>query len=98
MSQEPTLFACSIRENIAYGSPDATQEEIEGAAKMANAHDFIVSFPDGYSTQVGEKGQQLSGGKCVEFTRIVVIKIAHEVIAQCLPQVKNSESLLRECS
>jgi ABC-type multidrug transport system fused ATPase/permease subunit len=45
MSQEPILFACSIRENIAYGSPNATQEQIEEAAKMANAHDFIVSFP-----------------------------------------------------
>jgi ABC-type protease/lipase transport system fused ATPase/permease subunit len=98
MRQEPTLFACSIRENIAYGSPYATQEQIEEAAKMANAHDFIVSFPDGYSTQVGDKGQQLSGGKCVEFTRIVFIKIAHKFVALCLHQVKSSELLLRECS
>lgn len=52
VSQEPALFACSIRENIAYGSPNATQEQIEEAARKANAHSFIVSFPDGYNTQV----------------------------------------------
>jgi ABC-type multidrug transport system fused ATPase/permease subunit len=49
------LSACSIRENIAYGSPNATQEQIEEAAKMANAHDFIVPLPDGYLTQVETK-------------------------------------------
>lgn len=63
VSQEPCLFACSINENIAYGCPDATQEQIEEAAKMANAHDFIMSFPNGYNTQVGDKGAQLSGGQ-----------------------------------
>jgi ATP-binding cassette subfamily B (MDR/TAP) protein 1 len=52
VSQEPALFACSIRENIAYGSPNATQEQIEEAARKANAHSFVVSFPDGYNTQV----------------------------------------------
>jgi ATP-binding cassette subfamily B (MDR/TAP) protein 1 len=61
--QEPILFACSIRENIAYGCPGATQEEIETAARMANAHDFIVSFPDAYDTKVGDKGAQISGGQ-----------------------------------
>lgn len=63
VSQEPVLFTGSIAENIAYGKPDATQEEIENAAKAANAHNFITSFPDGYNTQVGEKGAQLSGGQ-----------------------------------
>lgn len=63
VSQEPCLFARSVRENIAYGSPDATQDQIEEAAKMANAHDFITSFPNGYDTQVGDKGAQLSGGQ-----------------------------------
>ena len=63
VSQEPVLFATSIAANIAYGSPGATQEEIEEAAKQANAHDFIVSFPQGYNTQVGDKGAQLSGGQ-----------------------------------
>jgi ATP-binding cassette subfamily B (MDR/TAP) protein 1 len=63
VSQEPKLFAASIRENIASGAPGATDEQIEQAARMANAHDFIVSFPDGYNTQAGDMGTQLSGGK-----------------------------------
>jgi len=63
VSQEPILFAASIYENIRYGKPDATKEEIEEAAKMANAHNFIMSFPEGYETPVGEKGVTLSGGQ-----------------------------------
>jgi ATP-binding cassette subfamily B (MDR/TAP) protein 1 len=63
VGQEPALFATSIENNIRYGKPDATREEIEAAAKKANAHDFINSFPDGYATQVGDKGSQLSGGQ-----------------------------------
>ena len=55
MDQEPTLFACSIRDNIAYGNENATQEQIEHAARLANAHDFIESFPKKYDTQVGDK-------------------------------------------
>jgi len=63
VSQEPKLFAMSVRENIAAGAPDATEEQIIEAAKMANAHDFITSFPQGYDTQVGDLGGQLSGGQ-----------------------------------
>jgi len=63
VGQEPTLFATTIRNNISYGNPDATQEQIEEAAKLANAHDFISQLPDGYDTQVGDKGGQLSGGQ-----------------------------------
>jgi len=63
VGQEPVLFAGSIADNIRYGKPDATQEEIEQAARSANAHKFITSFPDGYNTDVGEKGAQLSGGQ-----------------------------------
>jgi len=63
VGQEPTLFATTIAGNIKYGKPDATQDEIESAARLANAHDFITSFPDGYNTQVGDKGAQLSGGQ-----------------------------------
>jgi ATP-binding cassette subfamily B (MDR/TAP) protein 1 len=63
VGQEPTLFATTIRGNIKYGNPDATQEQIEEAARLANAHDFICSFSDGYNTQVGDKGSQLSGGQ-----------------------------------
>jgi ABC transporter fused permease/ATP-binding protein len=63
VSQEPLLFSTSIAENIRYGRADATDEEIEAAAKAANAHEFILSFPDGYDTLVGERGVQLSGGQ-----------------------------------
>ncbi len=61
--QETTLFSGSIRENIAFGKPDATLEEIQNAARAAAAHDFILAFPDGYDTHVGERGQTLSGGQ-----------------------------------
>jgi len=61
--QETTLFGGTIRENIAFGKPDASQAEIESAAEAAAAHDFIISFPDGYNTHVGERGQTLSGGQ-----------------------------------
>jgi len=63
VSQEPKLFATTIGKNIAVAKPDATQEEIEDAARRANAHDFIVSLQDGYDTNVGDAGAQLSGGQ-----------------------------------
>ncbi|MFT5585570.1 MAG: ABC-type multidrug transport system fused ATPase/permease subunit, partial [Cognaticolwellia sp.] len=63
VSQEPTLFATSILENITYGVPGATVEQAEAAAKAANAHDFISEFPAGYQTLVGERGVKLSGGQ-----------------------------------
>ena len=61
--QEPILFHRTIRENIAYGKPDATMEQIEGVAKKSFAHDFIVKLPKGYDTLVGERGIKLSGGE-----------------------------------
>jgi ABC-type multidrug transport system fused ATPase/permease subunit len=61
--QESVLFACSIRENIAYGDPDASEEAIVAAAKAANAHEFILAMPEGYDTVVGERGGTLSGGQ-----------------------------------
>ncbi|MCZ8512197.1 ABC transporter ATP-binding protein [Paenibacillus filicis] len=61
--QETFLFDGTITENIAYSKPDATPEEIMRAAKIANAHDFIVQLPDGYDTRVGERGHRLSGGE-----------------------------------
>ncbi|MDY7228803.1 ABC transporter ATP-binding protein [Hyalangium rubrum] len=63
VAQEPVLFSCSIAENIRYGRPDATDAEVETAARAANAHDFISRFPEGYRTEVGEQGVQLSGGQ-----------------------------------
>ncbi|KAL0856001.1 hypothetical protein Bca101_061154 [Brassica carinata] len=63
VNQEPALFATTILENILYGKPDATMEEVEAAASAANAHSFITLLPKGYDTQVGERGVQLSGGQ-----------------------------------
>jgi ATP-binding cassette subfamily B (MDR/TAP) protein 1 len=63
VSQEPTLFAGTIRENIVYGTETATEAEIENAARSANAHDFISNLKDGYDTWCGERGVQLSGGQ-----------------------------------
>jgi len=61
--QEPVLFSTSIAENIAYARPRASEGEIILAAKAANAHDFILRFPQGYQTPVGERGMRLSGGE-----------------------------------
>ncbi len=63
VSQEPKLFNTTIAENIAYGKKSWTMDEIQGAAKLASAHNFIMSFPDGYDTKVGAAGMQLSGGQ-----------------------------------
>lgn len=61
--QDSVLFAVSVRDNIAYGSLGATDAEIEAAARLANAHDFITALPDGYDTLLGERGATLSGGQ-----------------------------------
>jgi ABC-type multidrug transport system fused ATPase/permease subunit len=63
VSQEPFMFSGTITENIAYGRPDATFPEIMEAAVAANAHEFIMRFPDAYNTEVGERGVKLSGGE-----------------------------------
>ncbi len=63
VAQDVYLYAGTIRENIAYGNLDATDEEIITAAKKANVHDFIISLPKGYDTEVGERGVKLSGGQ-----------------------------------
>lgn len=61
--QEPVLFSGSIRDNIAYGRPNATLDEVETAASLAQAHEFISALPDGYATEIGERGVKLSGGQ-----------------------------------
>lgn len=63
VQQEPALFATSIYENILYGKEGASESEVIEAAKLANAHGFISVLPEGYSTNVGERGIQLSGGQ-----------------------------------
>lgn len=63
VAQEPLLFSTTIAENVRYGRPTATDAEVEAAVRAANAHGFVSAFPDGYATQVGERGVQLSGGQ-----------------------------------
>jgi len=61
--QDVLLFGGSIRENILYGNPEATEEQVVSASKKANAHEFVMNFPEGYDTKVGERGITLSGGQ-----------------------------------
>src|SRR5262249_13465796 len=61
--QEPILFSTTVAENIAYGRPGATLEDIVAAAKAAEAHDFVTALPQGYDTTVGDRGVRLSGGE-----------------------------------
>lgn len=61
--QDPFLFTGTIRENLRYGRPEATDEEVEAAARIAQAHDFVMSFPDGYDTLLGQRGVNVSGGQ-----------------------------------
>lgn len=63
VSQETVLFHDTVRANIAYGRPDATDEQVEAAARAAHAHDFIMEMPEGYDTLVGERGVEISGGQ-----------------------------------
>src|SRR5215218_9076039 len=63
VAQDPFLFSATVRENIAFGRPDASQEEVEEAARLAQAAEFIDDLPDGYDTVVGERGITLSGGQ-----------------------------------
>lgn len=72
VSQETYLFHATIGENLRYARPDATQEEVEDAARRANIHETIVGFPDGYDTVVGERGYRLSGG---EKQRIAIARV-----------------------
>jgi len=71
--QDPGLFNESIEDNIRYGSPEATHSEVVAAAKIANAHDFIMALPHGYETKVGERGVKLSGG---QVQRIAIARAA----------------------
>lgn len=72
VSQETYLFHATIAENLSYARPDATTEQVEAAARAANIHDTIMSFPDGYATVVGERGYRLSGG---EKQRIAIARV-----------------------
>jgi ABC-type multidrug transport system fused ATPase/permease subunit len=63
VSQDPFLFSATVRENIAFGAPDATDADVERAARLAQAHEFIEALPEGYDTVIGERGITLSGGQ-----------------------------------
>jgi ATP-binding cassette subfamily B protein len=63
IAQDPFLFSATVRENLAFGRPDATDEQIEQAARLAQAHEFIAALPEGYDTVIGERGITLSGGQ-----------------------------------
>ena len=63
VSQDPFLFSATVRENIAFGAPDATDEDVARAARLAQAHEFIAALPEGYETVIGERGITLSGGQ-----------------------------------
>jgi ATP-binding cassette subfamily B protein len=63
VQQDTYLFSGSVAENLRYGRPDASDEEVEAAARAANAHDFIMALPSGYDTDVGQRGVKLSGGQ-----------------------------------
>src|SRR5262249_55795214 len=63
ISQDPFLFSDTVRENIAFGVGDATDEQVEEAARLAQAHEFIAKLPEGYGTVIGERGITLSGGQ-----------------------------------
>ena len=91
VSQDVFLFDGTVRENIAYGDPDAPDEAVEEAARLAEAHEFITALPDGYDTLVGERGQKLSGGQRqrLSIARAIVRNPAILVLDEATSSVDN---------
>jgi ATP-binding cassette, subfamily B, bacterial MsbA len=98
--QEPVLFAGTIAENIAYARPDATAAEVEAAAMVANAHDFITRLPEGYDTVVGERGIKLSGGQRqrVAIARAVLKNPAVLILDEATSSLDNESERLVEAA
>ena len=97
--QEPFLFHGTVAENVAYGHPEATREQVIRAARAANAHDFIVGFPDGYDTMVGERGQSLSGGERqrISIARAILNNPTVLILDEATSSVDtNTEKLIQE--
>lgn len=99
VSQEPILFHRSIKENISYGRPNASDKEIEAAARAAHCHEFIVSLPDGYNTLVGERGVKLSGGERqrVSIARVILKNAPILILDEATSSLDSeSEKLIQE--
>jgi ATP-binding cassette subfamily B protein len=96
VSQDPFLFYGTVRENVAYARPDASDEEVEDAARRANAHEFVQNLPDGYDTLVGERGVKLSGGQRqrISIARAVLADPAVLVLDEATSAVDTETELL----
>ncbi len=98
--QDPALFAGTVRENIAYARPDAVASDVEAAARVANAHEFIVQLPEGYNTLVGERGVKLSGGQRqrIAIARAVLKNPAVLVLDEATSALDNESERLVEAA